>query len=219
MLFVALSSLQGIPQSTAYKDLLLLQPDGIQLTAGNLPTNNFKNEVNIPYKYHHAFEWTKRKGTVYDDNFKPIIKDNDHSIHPPFAKINFNKWIESCNDIILETMYPGYLLGNGDEIEIAMLLNKRLAVDISHVHIMKTQGVITNSQINKLLNYDNIVEIHISHNNGKYDTHSPICKNTPFLHWIKERTNVLFVYESYLHKLNLCERLSQLEIIKNIIHK
>jgi hypothetical protein len=36
-------------------------------------TNNFRNEVNIPYKHHHAFEWTKRKGTEYDDNFKPVI--------------------------------------------------------------------------------------------------------------------------------------------------
>ncbi len=218
MLFIALSCLQGRPQGEAYKELLQLNPDGVQLTAGNLPTPKFKEEVSIPYRLHHNFSWNKRKGEVYDNYLKPINIGHNHSIHPPQYKddIDFNSWINSCNDVLLETMYPGYLLGCGKELEIAMSLKKRLAIDISHIHIMFSQGVISKKQINKLFDYDNIEEIHISHNSGKYDTHSPICDDTPFLHWIKERKSVLWVYESYLHKLSLIDRKKQIDIIINM---
>lgn len=218
MLFIALSSLQARSQISAYNDIILLSPDGIQLTPGNFPSLNFKNEIKAPYAKHHGFCWDKRKTNVYDENLKPINIDYNHSIHPPKENlnVNFEYWLENVGDYIFECMYPGYWLGSGDQIEKAINLGKRLAVDISHLHIIVNHNLISKFQLNKLLNYDKISEIHISQNNGKYDTHNLITKDAPFLNWVSSRKDLLWVYESYLHKLSLDERLEQIEIVRNL---
>ena len=42
MLMLALSCLQGRPMQAAAEDLLGLDPDGLQLTPGNVPTPGFE---------------------------------------------------------------------------------------------------------------------------------------------------------------------------------
>lgn len=214
MLYLAMSCFQRRPQLMAYEDLIALSPDGVQLTPGNLPSSGFKEQIKVPYRFHHGFAWDKPKRNVYDGDNMPIDIGKDHSIHPP-QKGHFATWIEQVGDYILETMYPGYLLGNGEEIEIAMSLGKRLAVDISHVFIMKTQGVISDSTINKLFDYEKIEEIHVSHNEGRFDSHLSIGNNTPYLNWAKSRLNLNVVYEGYMHKLSLDERLKQVDFIRS----
>jgi len=213
MIYIALSCLQGRTQQSAYDELSLLNPDGIQLTPGNKVSPNLKENIKLPYRLHHSFSWTHLKRRIYDDNNIPIDIQYNQSIHPPQIG-DFDSWIEKIGDYILEVMYPGYLLGNGKEIEKAINLNKRLAVDISHLFILESQKVIEKSTISKLLDYHNIAEIHISQNAGIYDSHKPIDKNTPYLDWVKSRKDVPLVYESYLHKLNFEERIRQIDLIR-----
>lgn len=209
-----MSCFQGRPQHIALNNVMELNPEGLQLTPGNHPSPNFKESITVPYRFHHGFCWSAYRREVYNSDLMPINIGYHHSIHPPETG-DFNQWISKVGDYVLECMYPGYLLGTGEEIEVALKLRKRLAIDISHLFIMKSQGVISNSILNKILDYDLIEEIHISHNDGKYDSHRPISESTPYLDWAKGRKGkTLLVYESYLHKLSLTDRLKQLEIIR-----
>ncbi len=223
MLFLAMSCFQTRPMKMAWNDLINLKPDGIQLTPGNKVSDNFQQFVGnskIPYRFHHSFCWNQYKREVYDNYFLPINIEYNQSIHPPEIKygLNFKDWIENVGDVLLEVMYPEYLLGNSEEIEIAMLLRKRLAIDISHLYIQKTQGILDEFILKKLLNYDLIEEIHISQNGGRFDSHKSITKDCPFLDWVGERKDVeVKVYESYLHKLSFDDRRGQIDFVRKVI--
>lgn len=214
-----MSCFQGRPQNNALSNLLALNPDGIQLTPGNHPTSGFKESLNLPYRFHHGFSWNKYRRDIYDGAGKLIIDISyQHSIHPPKndVGVSFNQWISTTEDYLLEIMYPGYFLGNGQEIEQAMDLNKRLALDISHLYIQQCQEVISKKLIDKLLCYHNIQEIHVSHNNGINDTHQPINTNTPFISIIQKKS-IPIVYESYLHKSDLLTRHQQIDLLRNLL--
>lgn len=216
MLYLAFSCLQGRPMTLAYQELLKLDPDGIQLTPGNIPTPNFQEEVKIPYRLHHGFSWTERKREVWNDNNEAINIEKERSIHPPM-KGDFNSWIQNVGDHILEIMYPGdkYLLSNDEQVNTAMDFKKRLAIDISHINIMFKQKEIGQETLDRLLSYNKICEIHVSHNAGNFDTHRLLIKESFLLEWAKSKLKDLpVVYESYFHKLTDKEREHQIKMVR-----
>jgi hypothetical protein len=212
MLFLALSCLQGGTQQAAYDELAVLEPDGIQLTPGNYPSLGFQERITIPFSFHHGFSWCERR-PVYDAYNMPINIEHNRSIHPPKAVGSFADWIDRTPDHIYETMYPGYFLGNGAELEEAMNRQFRLALDLSHLHIMQQSGAVSKQTVDRLLSYDRVCEVHISHNDGKYDKHQVIRDDTPFLSEIRGRS-VPVVYEAYLHRVSVDDRKRQIDLVR-----
>lgn len=218
MLFAALSCYQGKTMQEGYDNLLKLNVEGIQLTPGNSPTKNFEEGIKIPYRLHHTFSFDSKIGKIYDSNYNTTVKSSTHSIHPPKRSQytgKFEDWLNRVStSTILEIMYPIYYLSNNEEIN--MLLDRRqpVAVDISHLFICWKQKSISLQTLKRIMNYDNIQEIHFSHNNGKFDSHQPMAKNTPFLSWGKERDSIPWIYESLLHKASYDEAMYQLDFLR-----
>lgn len=215
MIYLALSCLQGRPMAAAFRALGKFGR-GIQLTPGNLPTPGFEQFVadsGIPTKRHHGFAFAARKTDTWLDGACVVASD---SVHPPQGDDPWEAWYAGATDRpIVEVMYPGYALGSGDEVERAMREGYELAVDISHVFIQRTQGVMTDAQWQRLADYDRIREVHVSANAGQYDTHRPITEETFGLAWARarERAGTPLVLECYMHKLTDDECRRQLEIV------
>lgn len=221
-LYLALSCLQTRPMEAAFNELISLGPDGIQLTPGCVPTPAFKVHVessSIPYSLHHGFSWTAYKQPVWAG--ANLLVPDGRSVHPPKSlDCEFEDFLEEAwgepDEAVYETMYPGYHLGNEQQILTAINWRLPLAVDVSHLYIQLNAGVLSEAGVQRLLNYTNIKEIHLSHNSGKADSHKPINKDTYLLPWVKERltAGALVVLESYFHKLTVDDRHRQLEIVR-----
>ncbi len=71
----------------------------------------------------------------------------------------------------------------------------------------------------KLQNYPDIGELHISANHGKGDIHQPITNETFGLDWIRDRTSgdrdLPVVLECYMHNLSSLERQEQVGLISS----
>lgn len=189
-LFLALSCLQGRPMQNAAEELLALNPDGLQLTAGNAPTVGFLDwavETGVPLRSHHGFHDRAIRQRVWTEDLK--ITGSWHSVHPPHK--GPGDWLpdegfEGC----LETMYPGEPLGTGKMIDAAMDRAIPLAVDVSHIFIQLTQGSMAEAQWHRLQDYPRIQEIHVSANRGDRDSHQPISPDSFGLDWARERSSV-----------------------------
>lgn len=203
MLYLALSCLQGRPMARAYDDLAPLA-DGVQLCPGCQPTPGFA-PTGVVRTHHgytpHAF----RTRAVWGEDGACLV-DSD-SVHPPLLGGKYS------DTPILETMYPSYELGDGDALEAAMARGVRLAVDVSHLWIQKTQGVISERQLAKVFDYSEIAEIHVSANDGKRDLHAPLRADTYGLDWARQR-GVPVVLECYFHKLDDDARKRQVELAR-----
>lgn len=206
----------------AAEDLLSLGVGGLQLTPGLAPTENFRtwlDEQRITIRTHHGFSAYRLRCKVWSDDGDCLVTSD--SVHPPLTNHPAQKlWWQRANSgdyhhLILETMYPQYLLGSGEELERAMDLGLLLAVDVSHIYIQFSQGSLSQSIWLRLQNYDNIRELHLSSNTGSADIHQPLSKNTFGLDWVRERAQdgKPVILECYLHKLSSQERLEQLELI------
>ncbi len=221
-----MSCLQGQRQHDALAALLVLRPDGIQLTPGNLPTPGFEAEVRehaIPFRFHHGFAWDRYRRAVWDEAWAPIAIEHDRSVHGPrsdaldAASDRFASWLEDVaeRDLLIETMYPGYVLGTGAALERAMDAGLRLAVDIAHLWIQRYHGVLPDRVHRRLLDYDRVEEIHVSTNEGRYDSHRPLHPDVADLGWARERqVDLPVVLESYWHRLDHGERERQLDFVR-----
>jgi hypothetical protein len=208
----------------AAKDLIDLGIDGLQLTPGNAPTQNFQQWIStqqIAVRTHHGFCWQRLRQRVWDDDGSCLVRSN--SVHPPQLETAASqRWKSKAEqgeyqNILLETMYPGYCLGSSEEILWAMAVGLNLAVDVSHIYIQLCQGSLDRSTWQKLQNYPYIGEFHISANNGKGDIHQPINHATFGLDWLRDRTSgsrdIPVILECYLHHLSLTERQAQIKLI------
>jgi hypothetical protein len=222
MLLVALSCLQGRAQGEAFAALTRLPVDGIQLTPGNLPTPGFREQAQAyggRLRYHHSFSWTHYRAEVYDSAARTPKLPRDWSVHPPPVKhpAGFEQWLNAALEVeaLCEIMYPGYRLGQDSEVLAAMTHGLRLAVDISHLHVQRRRGDLQAATLGKLLDYDRIEEVHVSHNLGRADSHLPLQADTPWLDWARERrrAGVPLIFESRMHH---CQELwlSQLELLQ-----
>ena len=229
VLFLALSCLQGRPMEAAFRALARLGPDGIQLTPGNLPTPGFEafaQASGVALRTHHGFDFRARKRPVWRGG--QCLVDAD-SVHPESADggadldgtdldgTDLDQWLDAQARIpVLETMYPGYFLGHGAELDRAMKRGLWLAVDVSHVFIQLERGALDRAAWRRLAEYPHIAEIHVSHNAGRHDTHSPITADTFGLSWARERASdgIPLILESYFHNLSDVERKRQLDRVR-----
>jgi len=207
----------------AARDLLALEPDGLQLTPGNAPTPGFDAyaaDLDVPTPTHHGFFARALRHPVWNERGDLLI-DSD-SMHPPKASApaartwwrRFTAGEYLC--LCLETMYPGYLLGANAELETAMDLEQRLAVDVSHLFMQRTCGNLRDATLRRLFDYPHVAEVHVSANDGRRDAHRPIDSNTFGLTWARERAadGVPCVLECYMHRLDHRERRRQLALLR-----
>lgn len=220
MVFLALSCLQGRPMEAALAALAELKPDGVQLTPGNQPTPDFATRLKktkLATRTHHGFSFTAfRTRDVWAEDGRCLAKSD--SVHPPMtnAKASERYFEQRPPDLVLETMYPSYALGSGDELALAMDAQVPLAVDVSHLFIQLTQGVLSDATLKRVLDYDNIREVHVSANDGRRDLHAPLTKRTFGLEWAheRERSGVPLILECYFHRLSPSERARQLALAR-----
>ena len=218
MLLVAMSCLQGRPMRAAFAELRPLA-DGVQLTPGNLPTPSFADETRasaVTLRTHHGFSFTQRAREVWRADGSCAATSD--SVHPPRAEHaaapGFLARLPSLPpEIVLETMYPGYCLGDDASLLAAMALGRALAVDVSHVHIARAAGTLAPSTWARLQDYARVVEVHLSANDGRADTHRPLTRDTFGLDWARARARAgtPLVVECYLHRLSPDERRRQID--------
>lgn len=220
MIYLALSCLQGRPQAEAATELLSLGVDGLQLTPGNLASEGFWETLRAsgtPYRTHEGYTPLGRRTRVWSESGELLCASD--SIHPPKGdgEAFWDLIEDGLPETTVETMYPGYAVSTGADIERLMANGILLAVDISHLNIMRTADLISKSQLDKLLNYDQISEVHVSHNEGIHDTHSPLRKDSYMLDWAREKyaSGTTTILESYFHKVPTAERLLQIEMVTN----
>lgn len=222
MVYLALSCLQGRQMQPAAEELLSLGVEGLQLTPGLAPTPDFSlwlEQQGVKVRTHHGFSWQHLNRRVWSDEGDCLVASD--SVHPPQTNhLSASVWKNKAEngdyrDLILETMYPQYLLGGSEELNWAMDLNLQLAVDVSHIYIQLCQGSLSKEIWLRLQNYENIQELHLSANKGNGDIHQPLNQNSFGLDWVKERSQnaIPLVLECYMHRLSQEERLEQLELI------
>jgi hypothetical protein len=211
MLLLALSCLQGRSTIPAALALLELGVDGLQLTPGCAPCVGFKESLTgTTYRTHHGFSWVALRKQVWSSS-NELLSTPD-SVHPPKSYVDLTKYPEQ----VFEVMYPGYYLGTGSEVELAMEQGVYLAVDISHVFIQVSSGAMSLSTWSRLKSYEKVKEIHVSANNGITDSHKPLTKDSFGLSWLADRRELPVVLECYMHRLDKSERLEQIKLIKEV---
>lgn len=191
----------------ALTQLLRLGPDGVQLTPGNQPTADFERQLQgVRTRTHHGYAPRLWKSTVWNEDGTCAV-DSD-SVHPPRAGRRFA--LEGGVPV-LETMYPGYALGCGAELDAAMDRRLPLAVDVSHVFLQREAGVLSAATWRRLQDYEAVAEVHVSRNAGRLDSHLPLTAETFGLEWAlqKLRAGTPVILESYLHRVSPAGRRAQ----------
>jgi hypothetical protein len=201
----ATSCFQGIDQVEAYNKLKNLKPKAIQLCSGNKINKLFKSIISPQDKVHHNFSYYSVAPSIYNNNLELLIQD-ERSVHPPNKLLNsmtFKEWLEKQpENQVFEIMHPGYWLANDEEINYYLDTKRPIALDISHVYILKHQKLISDKTIKRIQGYDNIREIHISMNDGRRDSHQPATKEAFMVDWVVENKNLCpIVYEGNFHKV------------------
>lgn len=194
---------------------------GVQLTPGNEPTVGFAEHVKagaVPVRTHHGFSFKARVAPVWSDDGRCLCAAD--SVHPPRtgtpAAAHFDAWLErEADGQVLEAMYPGYRLGTGEELERALSLGVRLALDVSHLFIQRTAGVLSDATLHRLLRSPHVAEVHVSMNDGRHDSHRPLRADAFGLAWARERARdgVPLIYEAYLHRAGDEARRAQLDLV------
>lgn len=227
MLYLALSCLQGRPMQAAAAELWTLQVDGLQLTPGNAPTPAFEDWLyrhRIPIRTHHGFHWDALRSRVWNETADCLV--TAESVHPPQTKEGMTHiWRAQAErghyaDVLLETMYPGYCLGHGLDLQWAMDVGLGLVVDVSHIYMQRCQGVLEAAVWKRLQRYDPIGELHLSANPGTVDSHQPVTAQTYGLSWLRERARdgTPVVVECYMHQLTPVQRHEQVALVKEALY-
>jgi len=210
----------------AAAELLTLGADGLQLTPGNVPTPSFQQWLtgqDIPTRSHHGFSWQAMRRPVWTEAADCLsIAD---SLHPPrqSAPAAIHWWQRAASGdyggLVLETMYPSYLLGDGAQLERAMDLGLTLAVDVAHIHIQRSGGVLSEAIWKRLMAYPSLSELHLSANGGTADIHQLLVPESFGLGWVRERVQdgVPVILECYLHRLSEPERRTQIELVRTLL--
>jgi hypothetical protein len=209
MLYLALSCFQSRRMTEAARTLLGLAPGrvGLQLTAGCAPS---PIDVDCPTRTHHGFSPRALRARVWDGG--TLLWHGD-SVHPPLEHEVPDGW-QPPEDVVLETMYPGYAaLANGDQIAAAMDAGRWLAVDIAHLGIQMHHGVLAADVLRRLLDYERVAEVHVSTSKETRDTHAKLSDSTRGVEWARDhlRKGTPVILECYMHKLSHEERLEQVE--------
>ena len=213
MLYMALSCLQGWPMRAAATELLDAGAQGLQLTPGCVPTPAFGrwlDHLGVRQRRHDGFSWRGLRQPVWDSDGRTLV--SAESVHPPRQRPDddFVDWLDRaavCGSAV-EVMYPGHWLGTGTELEAAMDHDLVLAVDVSHLYIQQQAGVLSPTQLDRVLSYGRVAEVHVSANDGRRDLHRQVTADSFWLGWARERygDGVPVVCESYLQRISSDER-------------
>lgn len=212
----ALSCFQGELSTTAASSLIDLGFSALQLTPGCVPSPDLEGVLKgVKTTTHHGWSPRAMRRKVWAD--RALVTHAD-SVHPPLERDACWFWELDPHTLpIIEVMYPSYTLGTGREIRRAMEARMRLAVDVSHLWIQLQSNACTQDDVDALFAYDNVAEIHVSHNDGTRDSHSPLSVDSYGLGWAAERTDVPVVFEGYLHRLTDHQRRSQVELLAGVL--
>jgi hypothetical protein len=207
MLYLALSCFQSRRMCDAAETLAALAPGliGLQLTPGCAPS---PIHVDCPTRTHHGFTYHALRACVWDDG--KLVWHAD-SVHPPREREVPEGW-QPPDDVVLETMYPGYAaLACGDQISAAMDVGRWLAVDVAHLGIQMYHGILEKSVLQRLLNYERVAEVHVSTSHEARDTHAKLTDTTWGIDWARDHhaKGTPVILECYMHKLSHEERLEQ----------
>ncbi len=236
-LLVALSAFQARTQDAAFEAVTRHAIDGVQLTPGNLPSPGFERRISAypgVRLEHHGFAWEQYRRPVYDAALAPIAIDRRRSVHPPRTAsgvvsrsrrrrpasgpvTTLAAWLEVAleHDLLLETMYPGYVLGTGEELEAALAARIRLCVDVSHLSIQRASGCLSDATLRRVLDYERVEEVHVSRAIGRRDAHAPHQPDSFGLDWARARASDLpVVLESYWHRVPFDEQQRQLDLLR-----
>ncbi|MDC0712575.1 hypothetical protein POL68_29195 [Stigmatella sp. ncwal1] len=211
---------------SAAEELLALGGEGLQLTPGNVPTEGFEGfleglrEKEVSLRTHHGFTPQALRTPVWSPDAECLV--DSRSVHPPRdVDAARDAWVRRAEDggfqgCVLETMYPGYLLGTGEALLWAMDLRLRLAVDIAHLHIQHASGRLPGHVWRRLQDHLDIEEVHVSANPGDRDAHQPLTLGTFGLEWAQERLaqGTPVILECYMHRLSKDARRSQLDLLR-----
>lgn len=229
--FLAMSCLQGRTQDAAWDDLCALGPDGIQLSPGNLPSPAFSQKVaraqkaarsttqtSLQVSLHHGYVDDALRTPVWSTSGALLVSAN-RSVHPPMTRDGVSDawWAAALdNDVVVEVMYPGYEFCGDRDVEHALDLGLRLAVDVSHLWLQRCAGVLSTAVERRLLESDRVVEVHVSENDGVKDSHTSLTPGCFALGWARERgrAGLPVVLESYFHKTSDSERRRQLDLLR-----
>jgi len=219
MLLLALSCLQGRPQQQAAEDLLVLGADGLQLTPGCAPSPAFSAWVDwrgVPVRSHDGFAWQTLRRPVWSAGGSLVATST--SVHPPTVASGVSGWLDGAlaAGAAVEVMYGGWQLADGPSVSAALDAGLPLAVDVSHLALDSSREVLPDVVRRRLLASEAVVEVHVSHNDGKADRHWPLQADTWGLHWARERAaaGTPVVLESYLHRLVPTERQDVVELVR-----
>lgn len=208
---------------SAASELLALEPDGLQLTPGNAPTGDFLSSLadrNVMTRTHHGFTPRALRRPVWSSGGDCLTTAD--SVHPPRtsapewraweAARSRGAWRRHC----LETMYPGYPLGAGEDLDAAMDDRQPLAVDVSHLYMQVHAGCLSGRTLRRLFDYDVVVEVHVSANDGRRDRHQPLAADTFGLAWARERlrAGTPVIVECYMHRLDVDARRRQVDMMR-----
>lgn len=206
--------------ASAATELLALGDVGLQLTPGCVPTRGFDEQLTnacVAVRTHHGYSPVAPRAQVWGGL---TLLGDWQSVHPPkqtelVEKRAFREMALRC-PTVLETMYPGYHLGTGDDLEWAMDSSLPLAVDVSHVFIQLSAGVMSTKTWARLQEYDRIEEVHVSSNDGRRDLHHPVDGSTWGLDWAVARSaaGVPLVLESYLHRQSVDDRRRSVDLLR-----
>ena len=193
---------------------------GVQfLIHHNSPINGKSNFVNlcdrVPEEYfRQVFEFCNLTGTthysIHGGNYSRDSVSKASAFENYCARFaEADKIAQEYNiKLAVETMYPTisgnqHVLADMQEIEFfqSIFPDAGMVLDCAHIKIQKHYGTADDSIIRWLLDNPNLVEIHISENDGRSDRHTPVLKNSWFWGAIKERPNVPVVIEGKLNKL------------------
>lgn len=201
---------------SAYDELVGLT-NAVQLTPGNHPSRSFAPLGTV--RRHHGFDPRARRRPVWSDDGGCLV--DAESVHPPRddAAIDPSAWLEARAHLaapLLETMYPGYLLGTGAALDEAMRLGVPLAVDVSHVFMQLRAGVMDQGTWRRLREYEKVGEVHVSANDGTRDAHAPIAAESFGLDWARAKleAGTPVVLECYMHRLGDSDRRRQVDLVR-----
>ncbi len=205
----------------AFDALRALAP-AVQLTPGNEPSPGFAAHLadsRTPVRTHHGFSLTERAPQVWADDGQLSVTSD--SVHPPRlgtpAAAHFDAWVATQPTLpVLETMYPGYRLGSDAELRHALRQGWPLALDVSHVFILREQGGLAYDTLRRLLDAPSVVEVHVSANDGRRDAHQACTRATFGLDYARERlrAGTPVVLECYLHRLSDDARRRQVDLLE-----
>ena len=224
MLFAALSCLQGRPLQKAAAELWALEVDGLQLTPGCVPNPAVPAVLEahaIPTRTHQGFTPLAYRAPVWSKATELLCQSD--SVHPPTTQhaAAFFAAAERGDlaGVAFETMYPGYTLGNAADLHRAMTLELDLAVDVSHLFLQLTAGTLDHGDVRQLCDYEHVVEVHVSANDGSRDQHAPLQAESYGLGFARAclAAGVPVVLECYLHRLDSAQRATQFALVRDAL--